>query len=219
MSADRASTTEPPEPTGPHAEPDDAEADAVLWLEHHGDALFRHACLRVRDRDAAEDLVQETLLAALQAQHRFQRRSSVRTWLFSILRHKIVDHYRRGSVRRDDTEGVEGAGAAHSVLKRFFTGDGFWRNAPSPWKNAEAALLDEEFRTVLDGCLARLPKPLAEAFLKRELDQVDTRDLCESLGLSPGNVRVRLHRARLLLRDCLEKHWFGSTADERPGIS
>ena len=73
--------------------------------------------------------------------------------------------------------------------------------------------MDDEFHAVLDGCLGGLPRSLARAFVLRELEEVEAAELCELLGLSPGNLRVRLHRARLLLRECLEKKWF----DPRPG--
>src|SRR5271165_1791769 len=103
--------------------------DASAWLERHGDALYCYARARVGACDLAEDLVQETLLAALEARQQFAGRSSVRTWLFSILRHKIVDLYRRG--------GAERTNAGHGQMLGFpsgehacFTSDGFWRSAP-----------------------------------------------------------------------------------------
>ncbi|HKM54852.1 MAG TPA: sigma factor-like helix-turn-helix DNA-binding protein, partial [Isosphaeraceae bacterium] len=96
------------------------------------------------------------------------------------------------------------------------TGDGFWRNAPSTWKAPEDALLDDEFWSVLEGCLDGLPRSLAHVFMLRELEQIDVEELCKILGLTPGNLRIRLHRARLLLRDCLERRWFGSRSDEAP---
>ncbi len=89
MTAEQASKTESQAPTA-------TQEDASAWLEEHGDALYGYAKARVGTRELAEDLVQETLLAALQSRDRFAGRSSVRTWLFSILRHKIVDVYRRG---------------------------------------------------------------------------------------------------------------------------
>lgn len=212
-------TAEPTSETDSQAqEPLAPREDASAWLEQHGDALYGYARARVGARDLAEDLVQETLLAALQARAQFAGRSSVRTWLFSILRHKIVDLYRRGGAGRQS--------AGHGEMPAFpngepvfFTGDGSWRNTPSSWKTPEQALLDDEFRSVLDGCLGGLPPALAQVFLLRELEQIDAEELCKILGLTPGNLRVRLHRARLLLRDCLERRWFGSRSDEAPRTS
>jgi RNA polymerase sigma-70 factor (ECF subfamily) len=195
--------------------PFESSSDASAWLERYGDALYRYAAARVGGREPAEDLVQETFLAALQARDRFQHLSSVRTWLFSILRHKIVDHYRRGQEGRVLTA-AEADADTDEALKRFFTSGGLWSNAPSPWKSPEQALERDEFWNVLDGCLGGLPRSLAQAFVLRELEEVDSERLCELLGLSPGNLRVRLHRARLLLRDCLEERWFGSRSEDAP---
>ena len=186
-----------------------------MWLEVHGDVLYRYARARTGSREAAEDLVQETLLAALQARNRFQSKSSVRTWLLSILRHKIVDHYRRREPAKQASAEDETT-AAQSIMRRFFTPEGLSREPPARWKTAEQALMDDEFWSVVDGCLGALPQTLAHAFVLRELDSVAMEELCTMLDLGAGNLRVRLHRARLLLRACLEKKWFGSRSDEGP---
>jgi RNA polymerase sigma-70 factor (ECF subfamily) len=115
MAADPVSETDPRKPTG-------SGGDALAWLEQHGDELYHYARGRVGTRELAEDLVQDTLPAALQSFDRFQNRSSVRTWLCSILRHKILDHYRRGEVRRRAegkvNHGKTGRAAKPSLLKR-----------------------------------------------------------------------------------------------------
>jgi RNA polymerase sigma-70 factor (ECF subfamily) len=191
------------------------QARGTEWVEEHGDALFRYARARVAGRELAEDLVQETFLAALQSLDRFRNRSSLRTWLFSILRHKIVDHYRRGDDGRAAAE-VRASSPGEPATAGFFSPEGLWANAPSPWKSPEEALMDDEFRAVLDGCLGGLPRSLAETFILRELEEVETAELCELLGTSLGNLRVRLHRARLLLRECLEKRWFEARRDDVP---
>jgi len=208
MTADPASQIDPGKPTGPGG-------DASAWLQQHGDALYRYARARVGMRELAEDLVQETLLAALQSRDRFQNRSSVRTWLCSILRHKILDHYRRGEVSRRACESEQGT-TAEGNLDWFFTSDRLWKDAPSTWKTAEEALIDAEFWSVLNGCLGDLPRTLAQVFMLREIEQIEVETLCATLDLSPANLRVRLHRARLLLRDCLETRWFDSRPDEAP---
>lgn len=208
MAADPISETDPRKPTGPGG-------DASVWLEQHGDALYRYARARVGIRELAEDLVQETLLAALQSLDRFQNRSSVRTWLCSILRHKILDHYRRDEANRRAGQ-VEQMITADASLDHFFTSDHLWKAAPSAWKTPEEDLVNAEFWNVLDGCLGDLPRTLAQAFILREIDQVEVETLCETLDLSAANLRVRLHRARLLLRDCLQTRWFGSRSDDAP---
>ncbi len=209
-------------------EPRLSAGDAAAWPDEHGDALFRYARLRVGRRELAEDLVQETFLAALRSRDRFRGRATVRTWLLSILRHKIVDSYRRaagpGATVGADLDHThehvhdEGADADNDtgpgrrpdpVIRRYFNEEGFWRAAPAPWKAPDRELEDREFWAVLDGCVGRLPRTLASAFILRELEDLDPAELCDVLEVSAANLRVRLHRARLLLRDCLEKHWFG----------
>jgi RNA polymerase sigma-70 factor, ECF subfamily len=181
--------------------------DATAWLVEHGDALYRYARSRVGNREAAEDLVQDAFLAALQSRDRFQGRATVRTWLLSILRHKIVDHYRRvaGSL---PTVGPDPSGKPDPVIDRYFSGKGLWKKAIAPWKAPDQALEDREFWDVLDRCLSRLPRSLSSVFILRELEELETAELLRALALSEGNLRVRLHRARLLLRECLEKNWF-----------
>ncbi len=188
--------------------------DASAWLAEHGDALYRYARTRVRNRELAEDLVQEAFLAGLQSQDRFQGRATVRTWLLSILRNKIVDHYRRAAEPPEASQ-AEPRERPDPILGRYFTSKGLWKASLVSWKAPEKALEDREFWDVIDGCLRRLPSSLSEVFILRELEDLEAAELRRVLGLSEGNLRVRLHRARLLLRECLEKHWFG----EMPGGS
>src|SRR5262249_32942722 len=177
--------------------------DADTWLDEHGDALYRYARSRVGKRELAEDLVQDTLLAALQSRDRFQGRSTVRTWLLSILRRKVVDHYRRlgESHSAQEPDSIEGP---DPVRARYFSSQGFWKTAPASWKTPDKALEDREFWDVLEGCLSRLPRSLSSAFVLRELEGLEMSELLRTLTLTEGNLRVRLHRARLLLRECLE---------------
>lgn len=197
---------------GPTAEA--GRRDAEDWLDQHGDALYRYARSRVGHRELAEDLVQDTLLAALESRARFQGRSSVRTWLLSILRRKVVDHYRRlGEARAAPvSDAIDGP---DPVRPHSFNARGLWKSAPSSWKAPDQAVEDREFWDVLDGCLGRLPRVLAAAFVLRELEGLELPELRKTLSLSEGNLRVRLHRARLLLRECLERRWFA----EAPGRS
>ncbi len=194
------------------SDPISSPGDAAAWLVEHGDALFRYARSRVGNRDVAEDLVQEAFLAGLQSQDRFQGRATVRTWLLSILRHKIVDHFRRAAALPATAEN-DRTGRPDPVRDRYFRESGLWKRAVASWHTPDQALEDREFWDVLDGCLSRLPRSLASVFILRELEELDTAELRRVLGLSEANLRVRLHRARLLLRECLEKRWFAETSD------
>jgi RNA polymerase sigma-70 factor (TIGR02943 family) len=209
-------TVEPGRKTDSRESPE-SPTSPERWLETHGDALYRYALARGVRRDAAEDLVQESFLAALGARERFVGDSSERTWLLAILRHKIVDHFRRGSVTRvDSASDLKEYGPRGDVLSRFFRDDGGWRRAPSAWKLMPDPVENREFLEFLDACLERLPGPLAAAFLLREVEGLEMDAVRQRLAIASGNLRIRLHRARLLLRDCLSKHGFGERSDE-PG--
>jgi RNA polymerase sigma-70 factor (ECF subfamily) len=188
--------------------------DPAHWLDAHGDALYRYALARGVRRDAAEDLVQECFLAALRARERFEGDASERTWLLAILRHKIADHYRRVESSRVDPEWAVEDDAPRGILGRFFKDDGTWRRGPSAWKVAADPVEGREFLDLLDGCLERLPGPLASAFVLREVEGLELDAVLRRLAIAPGNLRVRLHRARLLLRDCLGKYGFGERGDD-----
>jgi RNA polymerase sigma-70 factor (ECF subfamily) len=186
--------------------------DPAAWPDEHGDALYRYARSRVGNRELAEDLVQDAFVAALQSRDRFQGRATVRTWLLSILRHKIMDHFRRAAgpstaANADPDRGPD------AVLDRNFNEKGLWKIQLASWKAPEQELEDREFWDVLEGCLSRLPRSLSSIFILREFEDLDSAQLRGVLALSEANVRVRLHRARLLIRECLEKHWFADTPD------
>ena len=185
--------------------------DPERWVTEYGDMLFGFAAARVRDQAIAQDLVQETFLAAIRASQRFAGRSTERSWLFGILRNKIADHYRLQSreVALADLEGPypeeEGAFCASGLGKDGWVG----RMAPTAWEAPDKTLVSKEFQDVLQRCLSRLPNRVAQAFSLREIDAVPSEEICKVLGLSPNNLWVMLHRARLGLRRCLEVHWFG----------
>jgi RNA polymerase sigma-70 factor (ECF subfamily) len=170
---------------------------------------LRFALLRLRDRSAAEDAVQEALLAAIQGAGRFAGQSSVRTWLVGILKHKIVDSIRK-SAREPISEFSGEAGAED--LDAYFETDGHFIDPPEAWEDPERALEERRFFEALERCLASLPKATASAFTLRELMGLDTEEICKELGISASNCWVMLYRARMNLRTCLERTWFGGRA-------
>jgi RNA polymerase sigma-70 factor (ECF subfamily) len=180
-------------------------ADPEQWVDRHGDRLYRYALLRVRRPDVAADLVQETFAEAWQARASFAGRSAEATWLTGILRHKVIDHLRR---TRREVAGTEPPLA--EADDPFFTRRGFWRHYPGRWPgDPRIGLERDEFWAAVRACLDGLPDTLADAFLLREMDDVDAGEICQLLGISPTNLWARLHRARLRLRDCLTRRWFG----------
>ncbi len=176
-----------------------AQTFAHRWLQDYGDKLYCYALGRVGGNAAlAEDLVQDTLLAGIRGYAQFENKSTVETWLTGILRRKIVDHY-----RNQERRGKE------YPLDEFFSKSGKVKHLRN-WKfEAERLLENREFLAVVKGCLQSLNTPLSEAFSLSVIDGLNTEETCKLLGITPTNLSVRLHRARLALRRCLEIKWFG----------
>jgi RNA polymerase sigma-70 factor (ECF subfamily) len=174
------------------------------WVQQHGEFLFRYAMHRVAGAAAAEDVVQETFLAALESRANFDGRSSFRTWLTSILRHKIADRLREA--RPEVDEGVE---QLEQWTESLFKASGKWDNGPRQWARWPTSEAERsELSSVLERCLGKIPAQIAEMFVLHEQHRVPGARLAASLGISTGNLWVRLYRARLALRECLEKNWF-----------
>jgi RNA polymerase sigma-70 factor (TIGR02943 family) len=195
-------------------EPDEMMPHPLEWFENHGDMLYRVALVRVGKPDLAEDLVQETLLAAWQARDSFVGKSSESTWLVAILKRKIIDHFRRNWRQVDFPDGKE----TDDLVEDFTMigeGVGHWKpeRAPSEWgRNPEALMQNSQLREVLGHCINQLPESLSAIFVVREIDGMTTEEICKEFSLSPSNLWVILHRARTRLRRCLEKNWFQKTA-------
>jgi len=172
--------------------------------------LLRFARLQLRDAGAAEDAVQETLLAALTGSHRFESRSSYKTWLISILRNKIIDTIRSQS-REVSASSLADDEAGDDLLDdTLFNRRGHWTDAAAPgrWADPEASFEQQQFWKVFEACLDHLPAKTARVFMMREFLGFETDEICKEAGISTSNCWVVLHRARLGLRTCLETNWF-----------
>lgn len=172
--------------------------------------LLRYARLQLRDPAQAEDAVQETLLAALEGAARFAGKSSLRTWLTGILKHKIIDHLRRAGREQPLTGDGDDRSEAEAV-DALFAADGHWREFPAQWGNPDAALENSRFWTAFEECARRLPARTARVFMMREIMDMPTEEICKALDITATNCWVMLHRARLTLRECLELQWFGKS--------
>jgi len=182
-----------------------ANTDPAEWVDRYGDYLFRYAMLRLRDRSTAEDLVQETFLAALKDFGSFTGKSSESTWLVGILKHKIIDHFRHQA--REAPLG-ENDLREHPDPSSF-DGSGHWTSGPADWGGNPADLYREKkFLDQLAKCLSGLSPNHANAFTLREIEGADTGEICKVLNVTETNLWVILHRARMLLRRCLEANWF-----------
>jgi len=178
-------------------------------LEHYRDYLLRYATLQLRDVGAAQDAVQETLLAALEGLHRFSGDSSVKTWLTGILKHKIVDHLRRQSREQPLTQDDERSEV--DAVDALFKRDGHWQQRPGDWGDPDRLLENKLFLEALEKCTQNLPARTARVFMMRDVMDIETDTICKELNITATNCWVMLHRARLSLRECLEITWFGKS--------
>jgi RNA polymerase sigma-70 factor (TIGR02943 family) len=177
-------------------------------LADHRSYLLRYARLQLRNEAWAEDAVSETLLAALSKPQSFGNRSQLKTWLVGILKHKVIDILRQRSrevsLASDDGDGSEELDAL------TFKPDGHYASTPADWGNPEQELSSRQFLAILEACTEKLPPAMGRVFLMREWLELSSEDICKQLALTPTNLYVQLHRARLRLRECLELNWFGS---------
>jgi RNA polymerase sigma-70 factor (ECF subfamily) len=182
------------------------------WLDDHGAALYSFALARTRDTHQAEEAVQETLLAALESRDRFSGASSVRTWLIGILKHKIIDHFRR-STREPTLEDADDSDELDAAsIDEMFAPDGHWRAQIADWGDPVRTLQNSQFLAILQRCLDALPPRLARLFWLREVQEEDTENICKELAITPTNLWTMLHRGRLGLRQCLDRNWVGNVA-------
>ena len=175
--------------------------------------LLRFAQLYLnQDTDSAEDAVQEALLAASRAPERFAGRAAVRTWVFGILKHKLIDEIRRQRRRVYLTPLDTGDG--DDDFDAQFDARGHWNadDRPPVWSDPDASLQQRQFWTVFEACLTHLPEATARVFMMREFLDLDTPEICTHLEITPNHCWVILHRARQGLRLCLQTRWFGEEA-------
>jgi RNA polymerase sigma-70 factor (TIGR02943 family) len=180
------------------------------WLKSHGDYLFSYCMMRVNHRETAEDLVQETLISAFRSKETFRGDSSEATWLVAILKNKIIDHYRKKDVLKEANEYLEATESDFS--KNFFdTDNGHWirDKAPQSWDlAADSEIRQAEFEKILQECVHKMPSKLVPVFIARFMDDEDSETICKVHKISSSNYWVIIHRAKVLIRACLEKNWF-----------
>ena len=188
--------------------------DPAAWVDDHGDYLFRYALVRLRDEERAEDVVQETLLAALQHLRSYSGRATERTWLTGILKHKIVDQIRKSCKEVPFEPSDTDLSEFDPLFERPDEFQGHWSDTLSPrvWnRTPEDAVRQDEFFGVLQKCMGKLPERVAHVFTLREMNELDTEEICSMLELSTSNFWVMMHRARMSLRRCIEINWFMKT--------
>ncbi len=178
--------------------------DPNKWIDRYSDYLFNYTITRVNDREIAQDLVQDTFFAGLKSMKNFKGEASERTWLISILKRKIIDHYRKinskkgkAEVRINYNSGEEDAG------------DWLEERVADPFdKTAEDSLINTELGLAIHNCIGKLPEKQAQVFKMKTIMEYETEAICKELNITASNLWVIIHRARTALAACLEKNWF-----------
>ena len=185
--------------------------DPNKWIDLYADYLFNYAIIRVDDHDIAKDLVQETFFSGLKGQTNFRGEASERTWLISILKRKIIDTYRRNSSSRESSMSEYQEDISDGD---FYRGDdpfkGHWLEGKGPNSHSlmpEGELEQDELRQIIEKCISLLPPNLASVFIMKLIDEAESDEVCKELEITPSNLWVMLHRARLKMRECIESKW------------
>lgn len=185
-----------------------AEKNDIIakWVREYGPELYRFAWSKMSNREEAEDVVQNTYMAALQSYSSFEGKSSPKTWLFSILKHKIMDYHREMYRTPDKVElNLEN----NFQENDFFDETESWRKEARPANWDEKNILDDhDFNAILHDCLRLLPSKWFSAVQLKYLEGVEGDEISKELGITPGNFWQILHRAKLQLRLCIETNWF-----------
>lgn len=178
--------------------------DPNKWVKLYADYLFNYAISRVDDQEIAKDLVQETFFSGIKSKDNFRGQAAERTWLVSILKRKIIDHYRK----------INSAKGKKEVRMSFYEeGEkkGRWieERVPQNWgNNADSAIENEELKETLETCINSLPEKYRIVFKLKTIEHYETDEICNALDISPSNLWVIIHRARIQLRQCMENKWF-----------
>jgi len=174
------------------------------WIDLYADYLFNYTISRVNDREMAQDLVQETFLAGLKSMKNFKGEASERTWLISILKRKIIDHYRK-------INSIKGKAEVRITSNNDSETEGDWleERVADPFdKTAEDTMQNTELGEAILNCLSKLPEKQAEVFRMKTIEGVETEDICNELNITASNLWVIIHRARTAMALCLKENWF-----------
>src|SRR5215831_8458706 len=185
-------------------------------LQIHRGYLLRVAQLQLRDSALSDDVVQDTLVAALQGEDGFAGKSSIKTWLTGILKHKIIDAIRQRA-RSPAFASIEEE-CRTDEFDALFDETGHWEKPPADWgSDPERHLSQQQFFDVMQQCLENLPANTARVFVMREVMELEAGEICQELSITSNNLWVILYRARMALRECLERRWFA--ADSQAQVS
>lgn len=178
------------------------QLDPNVWVDRYSDYLFNFTIVRVNDSEIAKDLISETFLAGLKSKDNFKGEASERTWLISILKRKIIDHYRKINSNKGKAE------VRISYNDEESEGDWLEERVRDPFdKTAEDTMENEELGMAIYACLDSLNEKQATIFKMKTIDGFDTEAICKEFNITASNLWVIIHRARKAMADCLEKNW------------
>ncbi|MFI0428386.1 sigma-70 family RNA polymerase sigma factor [Mariniflexile sp. HMF6888] len=174
------------------------------WIDLYSDYLYNYTISRVSDREVAQDLVQDTFLAALKSMKNFKGEASERTWLISILKRKIIDRYRKINSNKGKAE-VRITYNTDSETE----GDWLEERVADPFdKTAEDTIQNNELSDAIFNCLSKLPEKQAQVFRMKTIEGYETEVICNELNITASNLWVIIHRARTAMAECLKENWF-----------
>lgn len=177
--------------------------DPTKWVDKYSDYLFNYTIVRVNDRELANDIISETFLAGLKSMKNFKGEATERTWLISILKRKIIDYYRKINSNKGKAE--------VRIKYSDVDNEGDWLEEQAPDRfdlNAEDQMENEELGLAIIECMNQLTEKQARIFKMKTIEGVDTETICNEFDITPSNLWVIIHRARVTLAECLEKNWF-----------
>ena len=185
-----------------------ADGQAVLnpakWIDEHLDYLYRYAFTRLRETNSAEEVVQETFLAGVRYADQFSGRGTERAWLLGILKRKIIDFVRQ-RVKHASSASYEDE---TDLTAQLFDAAGNWKVGAMRWASAPNQKVElDELWDVVKGCLQCLPQGQADVFMLSVMEDMDSTEICEELGITSANYWVRMQRARLGLAKCVSERW------------
>ncbi|AJB48758.1 RNA polymerase factor sigma-70 [Acinetobacter nosocomialis] len=178
------------------------------FLQDLRQQMIKFAFLQLSSLPQAEDVVQEALTSAFQHLDSFKGRAAFKTWVFSILKNKIIDVLRQKSRLVAMSELFKDEESELSV-DELFDASGHWHKyeAPQAWQSPEEMIEQSDFWIVFEACLDHLPAKYAQVFMMREVIELSSNEICSKLELSISNFNVLMYRSRTRLRECLENKW------------
>ncbi len=181
---------------------EDTKETIIDLVKTHTKELYAFTMAKVGQKEIAEDIVQETFLSAFQSYDNFQNKSSAKTWLFSILKHKIADHFRLQYKRGNEV--------SPDIIEKFFDENHRWKPEyrPKQWTEVDHLLDDPAFSKTLSDCLKALPDKWSSAIQLKYLEETESKEICSQLEITTSNFWQIIHRAKLQLRNCLDIKWF-----------